>query len=374
MKSFSKVLSVLVLSLFCSFFVGMDVKADNTVGEVYYMAPFESPSSSVEVYFDRYFVSSDSINVTSGSSYRSYPLLFDHFGAFDSSPAYGFFSRVVADTVDGEVYVVNGSTYMNSGSVTTTASGSLHTSSTVSSNYTVGSFTIHFVDTYYLWCRPSNSESAFLVGSYSADGSVNDFEFEFISSGGDVTLYFYLSGSDSSYDVSLSVLDNFVFSRSFIWYGSFVSAANRTSYPYASQKNLYSFFSVPVFVNDLTYQIKKEWTENDPYLEQMKQTNDLLTNFPGSSDMDASKGQLDTAISDYDQIEGSLFDSGQTAFDQFDPSSVLTFSAGIYAAIAALSNLMIQVIAAMGEFSVIYTIGVTLVFIGMLIGLWRFFK
>jgi len=113
---------------------------------------------------------------------------------------------------------------------------------------------------------------------------------------------------------------------------------------------------------------------NNKLTEQGNAINDSLTNFEGAADMDASKGQLDSAINDYDSVEGSLFDSGQAAFDQFDPSSLLSFSTGIYTAIGTISQLMASIISAMGEFSVIYTVGVVLVFFGMLIGLWRFFK
>lgn len=107
--------------------------------------------------------------------------------------------------------------------------------------------------------------------------------------------------------------------------------------------------------------------------QDMDKVNDSLTNFSGSGALDTSKGQLDGVISDYDEIEGSLFDSGQAAFDKFDPSSLLSFSVGITSAIGYISQLMVGIISAMGEFSVIYTVGFVLVFFGMLIGLWRFF-
>ena len=107
--------------------------------------------------------------------------------------------------------------------------------------------------------------------------------------------------------------------------------------------------------------------------QDMDKVNNSLTNFAGSGALDASKDKLDGVIADYDQIEGSLFDSGQEAFDKFDPSSLLDFSAGIVSAMAYISQLMIGLISAMGEFSSIYTVGFVLVFFGMLIGLWRFF-
>lgn len=107
--------------------------------------------------------------------------------------------------------------------------------------------------------------------------------------------------------------------------------------------------------------------------QDMDKVNNSLTNFAGSAALDASKGQLDGVIDDYDQIEGSLFDSGQAAFDKFDPSSLLSFSAGIVSAMGYISQLMVGIISAMGEFSSLYTVGFVLVFFGMLIGLWRFF-
>lgn len=107
--------------------------------------------------------------------------------------------------------------------------------------------------------------------------------------------------------------------------------------------------------------------------QDMDKVNDSLTNFSGSGALDASKTELDGVISDYDKVEGILFDTSQDAFDKFDPSSLLDFSVGITSAIAYISQLMVGIITAMGEFSVIYTVGFVLVFFGMLIGIWRFF-
>lgn len=113
--------------------------------------------------------------------------------------------------------------------------------------------------------------------------------------------------------------------------------------------------------------------QTDQMNNQFNQVNNSLTNFSGSGALNTSKDQLDGVIAEYDQVEGSLFDSGQAAFDKFDPSSLLDFSAGIVSAMGYISQLMIGIISAMGEFSSIYTVGFVLVFFGMLIGLWRFF-
>lgn len=101
---------------------------------------------------------------------------------------------------------------------------------------------------------------------------------------------------------------------------------------------------------------------------------DAVTRFSGSAALDTSKGQLDGVISDYDKIEGSLFDSGQAAFDKFDPSTFPNFTVGVASAVGYISQLMVGIISAMGEFSVLYTVGMFMVFFGVLVGLWRFFK
>lgn len=108
--------------------------------------------------------------------------------------------------------------------------------------------------------------------------------------------------------------------------------------------------------------------------QDMDKVNGSLTSFEGSASMDASRGRLDSVIGDYGSVEGSLFDSGRTAIDLFDIGGTLTFSLGISSAIDVISSLAVGIISSMGGFSVLYTVGMSLVFCGILVGLWRFFK
>lgn len=101
-----------------------------------------------------------------------------------------------------------------------------------------------------------------------------------------------------------------------------------------------------------------------------------ITTLPGSSSsqFDAMNSQLSSSLADYSQIEDTAINSAQDYINSYDVSSVFSFSTGIILGINVISQLFIEIIAAMGEFSVLYTLGITLVIIGVILGVWRFVK
>lgn len=302
---------VLVLSLFCSFFCPVSVHAE----------PPRITSNGSSVYFNS--VSQEKSNYVTVSSFYAFDLIPGKW--YTLTLGYSATYTISGGNL-GSVRI-NDFTVNTGGDVFYGDCGAAYYGDY--SNYTqpinTGTFTFKATSTkqyIYLRARYSASLASFFTGYKS--GSLN--------------MYLYVNSS--SIDL----------------------AADQPG------SDLATYDDVQSIVGNATLEINNKLQETGDTLH------DDLTNFPGASGMDTSKGDLDSAISDYDQIEGSLFDSGQAAFDQFDPSSLLDFSAGIFSAIGNISQLMVSIISAMGEFSVIYTVGTVLVFIGMLFGLWRFFK
>lgn len=106
--------------------------------------------------------------------------------------------------------------------------------------------------------------------------------------------------------------------------------------------------------------------------ESEKQT-DAMTKFDGKSDMDKNSGDLNNSLADYDNAQQSIFTSSSTAINNFDFENLFSFSININSAIVVWNSLMTSIIASMGDFSLIYTISMGLVFISVIVGIWRYF-
>lgn len=331
MKSFGKFFSVLLLSLFCSFFVGMDVFAETTAGA----QTVTLPDATLQDQNIR-FLYSNPTNVVIPAHSEVLEMPGITIKLFE-----------IPETKVGQEYVV------------TFQFGKLFAFNTISGLPSLSSNQYLFVGT-----SSSFADSVRLGSSSYPVAGAGPFEFMIDALDGTTPVYLFFSDNLSSLPTSGTA--NFSFPDVPASGYVFSSNAVIASAPFSNLS-----YTLQVGGDDLLDAVEHQ---TDVIQKEMDKVNNSLTKFEGSSDMDASKEQLAGVMSDYDQIEGSLFDSGQAAFDQFDPQSLLSFSAGITAAIAQISQLMIGIISAMGEFSVIYTVGVVLVFFGMLIGLWRFFK
>lgn len=110
----------------------------------------------------------------------------------------------------------------------------------------------------------------------------------------------------------------------------------------------------------------------DQLKESQKQT-DAMTKFDGKADMDKNSSDLNDSLSGYDEAQQSIFASSTVSIEKFDVDNLFNFTANISAALLVWNNLMVSIVASMGDFSLIYTISMGLVFIGIVVGIWRFF-
>lgn len=110
----------------------------------------------------------------------------------------------------------------------------------------------------------------------------------------------------------------------------------------------------------------------DQLKESQKQT-DAMTKFDGKSDMDKNSSDLNGSLSGYDEAQQSIFSSSTASIEKFDVDNLFNFTVNISSALLVWNNLMVSIVASMGDFSLIYTISMGLVFIGIVVGIWRFF-
>ena len=120
-------------------------------------------------------------------------------------------------------------------------------------------------------------------------------------------------------------------------------------------------------------QTQQQHSDAQNQLDESKKQTDAMTKFDGKADMDKNSSDLNDSLSGYDEAQQSIFASSTVSIEKFDVDNLFNFTANISAALLVWNNLMVSIVASMGDFSLIYTISMGLVFIGIVVGIWRFF-
>ncbi len=107
--------------------------------------------------------------------------------------------------------------------------------------------------------------------------------------------------------------------------------------------------------------------------EQQKQT-EALTKYENADKMDSDNDKLTGAIGDYNEVSDSIFESAGNGMGDFDISTGFEFGSQLLSAIGFVGTIMTSIITAMEDFSILYTLGVCLVLVGVLIGLYKYFS
>lgn len=121
-----------------------------------------------------------------------------------------------------------------------------------------------------------------------------------------------------------------------------------------------------------TAELKKQTEESKKQTEEQKKQTEALTKYENADKMDSEAGTLSGAISEYDQVNDSLFNSADAGISAFDISIPFQFAPSLISAFGFLSTIIASIIQGMGDFSILYPIGVSLVIIGALVGLAQF--
>lgn len=105
--------------------------------------------------------------------------------------------------------------------------------------------------------------------------------------------------------------------------------------------------------------------------ENTRLINALLqeTEYP---DGDAGAGMLEDAFGEYDKAESQVTNTAFQWVGGFDPGSLLDFSAQIVLGIGQFNQILTALLAAMGSYQYVVFIGLGLIFVGILVGVFRF--
>lgn len=176
---------------------------------------------------------------------------------------------------------------------------------------------------------------------------------------------YYLSGVSSSSTGSVTTSGHTENNAALLSGGTFYLGTDK-----GSSNVIYLGLSTRSALQQMAEQQHKD--SQDQLQESQKQT-DAMTKFDGKSDMDKNSSDLNDSLSGYDEAQQSIFSSSTASIEKFDVDNLFNFTVNISSALLVWNNLMVSIVASMGDFSLIYTISMGLVFIGIVVGIWRFF-
>lgn len=122
-----------------------------------------------------------------------------------------------------------------------------------------------------------------------------------------------------------------------------------------------------------TAELEKQTEEAKKQTEEQKKQTEALTKYENADKMDTEAGNLTGVIDDYDKISDSIFESAGGGIADFDITVGFDFGGKIIAAIGLLGTIMTNIILSMGDFSMLYTVGVCMALVGILTGLYKYF-
>ena len=134
-----------------------------------------------------------------------------------------------------------------------------------------------------------------------------------------------------------------------------------------------SSHSVSVWYYSDDDEISQIFAEMQKQTEELKKQTEALTEYENADKMDEDADNLKGAINDYDEVSDSLFESAGEGINNFDIASGFDFNGNILTSIGFIGTIISSIIVAMGDFSLLYTIGVCLVIVSVLIGLFKYF-
>lgn len=123
-------------------------------------------------------------------------------------------------------------------------------------------------------------------------------------------------------------------------------------------------------LDDFVINIREYKEQSAADIEEIK---DALQNFPGGDKMDEDISNLGGAMKDYDDVNNSIFESAGSGMDGFDMTTGLQFNGKLLSAIAFLSTIIANIIMAMGDYSILYTVGACLLLACILFGLFKYY-
>lgn len=100
-------------------------------------------------------------------------------------------------------------------------------------------------------------------------------------------------------------------------------------------------------------------------------TNTIVNGYDSSS-LDNSSNQLNDTLTQYDDIENSISESMGVYFDNFEYDNISGYPTGVLSSLLFFGNYLQSIFESIGNFNLPITLGLTLTFVLMLIGYFRY--
>ncbi len=113
-------------------------------------------------------------------------------------------------------------------------------------------------------------------------------------------------------------------------------------------------------------------TYKDQAATDLEKIKDLLENSDKADDLGNAGDSLGSIFGDYDAIENEGLGNAMGSIDSFDIDNAFNFGGGLLSALQFWLPVMTNIISGMGDFAVLYTIGMTLSFLAIVVGAVRF--
>ncbi len=121
---------------------------------------------------------------------------------------------------------------------------------------------------------------------------------------------------------------------------------------------------------DKIMQNQKENT--DKLNENQDKNTDKILNSYDSSKLDDSSNDLNDTLTKYDELENTISESMGSYFDDFEYKDISGYPSGALASVLFFGNYLQSIFESIGDFNLPITLGLTLTFVLMLIGYFRY--
>lgn len=108
--------------------------------------------------------------------------------------------------------------------------------------------------------------------------------------------------------------------------------------------------------------------QHEDFLNLIEETTEGYDNSAGQAEADSLSG----SVNDFGSQEGAVVDSANANLDSYDPMNTLTFGKAFISGVSFVKTIADKFFIASGSFDLVVNVAYTLVFISMVVGIWRF--
>ncbi len=107
-------------------------------------------------------------------------------------------------------------------------------------------------------------------------------------------------------------------------------------------------------------------------IDNNNQNTDTIVNGYDSSKLDNSSNQLNDTLTQYDDLENSISESMGSYFNDFEYTNIADYPSGVLSSLLFFGNYLQKIFESIANFNLSITLGLTITFVLMLIGYYRY--